>query len=110
MGTEDFSTRKYFLQVQTVLYVILIVMRDIRAGGWGAHSADPGGAALCVRDQGPQPGQQGGVQRGGHQGHAPAGQGGRQESRWEDKRLMLKSRVSMNMYLKVFLLLIRPSQ
>ena len=54
----------------------------IRAWWWSAHPADPGGAALCVRDQGPQPGQQGGVQPGGDQGHAPTGQGGRQESGW----------------------------
>ena len=68
----------------------LIIMRVIRAWRWAAHPAVPRGAALCVRDQGPQHGQQGGVQRGGDQGHAPAGQGDRQESGWEEKCMILR--------------------
>ena len=67
--------------------VMLVIIRACR---WSAHPADPGGAALRVRDQGPQPGQQGGVQPGGDQGHAPTGKRGRQESRLDEHVVNVK--------------------
>ena len=38
MEMDDLSTRKYFLQVQTILFVILIIMRDVSELEDGVHT------------------------------------------------------------------------